>query len=311
MKSRYTPLIKQEALRLGFEECRIAKAVFLDEEAPLLEKWLKVGFQGNMKYMENHFDKRLDPRKLVEGAKSVISFSLNYFPEEEIKADEGPKISRYAYGKDYHLVIKEKLKQLLQFIRENIGEVNGRGFVDSAPLMDKAWARRSGLGWMGKHTNVIRQGRGSYFFIAELIVDIELEYDLPVADHCGTCTRCMDACPTGAIVEPYMLDGSRCISYFTIELKESIPDEMKGKFADWIFGCDICQEVCPWNSFATPHKEPGFTPDEANVRMSYSDWEEITEDIFRKRFKDTPLERPGYKGIKRNLNFLKSTRGWE
>lgn len=254
--------------------------------------------------MENYFDKRLDPRLLVDGAKSVVSLLLNYYPHVSQTDSQAPKISKYAYGKDYHFVIKDKLKLLTDFIRKNIGDVNGRAFVDSAPVMDKAWAKKSGLGWIGKNNNLINKQSGSYFFIAELIIDLELEYDGPIADYCGTCTRCIDACPTNAIVQPYVVDGSKCISYFTIELKENIPVEMKGKFENWAFGCDVCQDVCPWNRFSSPHNEPMFSPKKELIDMSKNDWEEITEDIFNKLFFDSPLQRPGYKGLKRNIDFL-------
>lgn len=307
-KSKTTSFIKQESKRLGFDFCGISKAEFLEEEAPRLEKWLKAEMHGKMHYMENYFDKRLDPRLLVPNAKSVISLLLNYFPSEKqpfgsVQGDT-PKISKYAYGKDYHFVIKEKLNFLFDFIRKNIGEVNARAFVDSAPVMDKAWAKKSGLGWMGKHTNLISKNNGSYFFIAELIVDLELEYDNEIPDYCGTCTKCIDACPTGAITEPYRVDGSKCISYFTIELKENIPDEMKGKFDNWAFGCDICQNVCPWNSFSTPHNEPHFKPKPEILNFTKKDWEEISEQAFNKTFHDSPFHRTKYKGMKRNLEFL-------
>lgn len=314
----YTALIKQESKRLGFDFCGISEAEFLEEEAPRLEKWLKEEKHGKMQYMENYFDLRLDPRKLMPGAKSVISLLLNYFPSEQqpLNADAGemPKISKYAYGKDYHFVIKEKLKQLILFIQENIGDVNARAFVDSAPVMDKAWAKKGGLGWIGKHTNLISKNNGSYFFIAELITDLELQYDGAIADYCGTCTKCIDACPTQAITEPYVVDGSKCISYFTIELKESIPAEMKGKFNDWAFGCDICQDVCPWNSISSrknfgpkPHNEPHFKPKPELLSFTKKDWDEISEETFKKLFKDSPLSRPKYEGIKRNLEFITSS----
>lgn len=257
-----------------------------------------------MAYMENHFDKRLDPTKLVEGAKSVISLLLNYYPEEQ-QNSESYKISKYAYGKDYHFVIKDKLKELLHSIQENIGEVQGRAFVDSAPVLDKAWAAKSGLGWMGKHSNLLTQQVGSFYFIAELIVDLELEYDTPVTDHCGTCTACIDACPTEAIVEPYVVDGSKCISYFTIELKNEIPTEMQGKFDDWMFGCDVCQDVCPWNRFSKPHREPLFEPHPELLSMQKNDWEEMTEELFQSLFKKSAVKRTKFSGLMRNIRFLK------
>jgi epoxyqueuosine reductase len=303
-KQKYTELIKTEAKRLGFLSCGISKAEFLEEEAPRLENYLKNNMHGEMKYMENHFDKRLDPTKLVEGSKSVISLLLNYFPEES-QREESYKISKYAYGTDYHFVIKDKLKSLLQFIQKEIGEVEGRAFVDSAPVLDKAWAAKSGLGWMGKNTNLLSKKTGSFFFIAELIVDLELDYDTPVTDHCGSCTACIDACPTDAIVEPYKVDGSKCISYFTIELKDQLPQEMKGKFDDWMFGCDVCQDVCPWNRFSKPHREPLFDPHPELLRMSKKDWEEITEETFRKVFKKSAVKRTKYSGLTRNIEFLK------
>lgn len=299
-----TQVIKDEALRLGFSHCGISKAGFLEEEAPLLELWLKEGKHGNMRYMERNFDKRLDPTKLVPGAKSVISLLLNYFPDQNQQTD-APRISKYAYGTDYHLVIKDKLYSLVNHIKEHVGDVNGRVFVDSAPVLDKAWAKRSGLGWVGKNANLINKEVGSFFFIAELICDLELEYDKPVADFCGTCTKCIDACPTDAIVDPYVVDGSKCISYFTIELRDEIPLDMKGKFEGWAFGCDICQDVCPWNRFSTPHKEPQFNHDNEMLNMSEREWDEITEEVFNAKFKDSPLSRAGYDGMKRNLGFIK------
>jgi len=297
-------LIKNEANRLGFDFCGIAKAEFLEEEAPRLEQWLLQNKHGKMKYMENYFDKRLDPRKLVDGAKSVISLLYNYFPSQQQNNSEAPKISKYAYGRDYHFVIKEKLSELLNFIREITGNINGRCFVDSAPILDRAWAKKSGLGWIGKNTNLITKEYGSFFFIAELIVDLDLEYDGPIEDYCGTCTRCIDACPTEAIVKPYVVDGSKCISYFTIELKEEIPVEVKGKFENWAFGCDICQDVCPWNRFSKPHHEAQFEPTQELMNMTKKDLEEITEDVFKKIFNGSTVKRTGYKGLKRNLKFI-------
>jgi epoxyqueuosine reductase len=302
---RHTQLIKTEAKRLGFLSCGISKAQFLEEEAPRLEKWLNLNMHGKMQYMENHFDKRLDPTKLVQDSKSVISLLLNYFPQEE-QNQNSFKLSKYAYGTDYHFVIKDKLKQLLQFIQEEIGEVYGRAFVDSAPVLDKAWTAKSGLGWIGKHSNLLTQQVGSFYFIAELIIDLDLEYDLPATDHCGECTACIDACPTQAIVEPYVVDGSKCISYFTIELRENIPTEFKGQFNDWMFGCDICQDVCPWNRFSKPHNEPLFNPHPELLSMTKKDWEEITEDVFKKVFKESAVKRTKFSGLTRNIEFLKS-----
>lgn len=286
--------------------CGIAKAGILEEEAPRLEKWLTNHMHGEMHYMENHFDKRLDPRLLVDGARSVISLGLNYYTEKRQTDPNAPKISKYAYGIDYHYVIKDKLKELLHFINENIGEVSGRAFVDSAPVLDKAWAKKAGLGWIGKNANLINKKSGSFFFLAELIVDLELEYDIePTADHCGTCTRCIDACPTDAIVAPYIVDGSRCISYLTIELKDAIPDEFKGKMDNWMFGCDVCQNVCPWNRFSVLHTEQAFDPAVELLEMNKRDWNEITEDVFRKVFKDSPVKRTKFSGLKRNIDFLR------
>ena len=305
-RSKYTEFIKNEAYKLGFQFCGISKAEFLEEEAPRLEKWLKNGFNGEMNYMENHFDKRLDPRLLVEGAKSVISLSLNYFTDQNQQDPKAPKISKYAYGTDYHFVIKDKLKLLLEAIQEEIGEVSGRAFVDSAPVLDKAWAKKSGIGWVGKHSNLINKKTGSFFFLAELIIDLELEYDTqPTLDHCGTCTRCIDACPTEAIVAPYLVDGSRCISYLTIELKNELPTEFKGKMDNWIFGCDICQDVCPWNKFSVLNKEQSFRPHPNLLGMNSDDWHELTEETFRTVFKNSAVKRTKFSGLKRNIDFLK------
>lgn len=302
--STYTKLIKTEAKRLGFLSCGISKAEFLEEEASRLEHWLNNNMNGEMHYMENHFDKRLDPTKLVEGSKSVISLLLNYFPSET-QNPKSYKLSKYAYGTDYHFVIKDKLKALLHYIKDEIGEVNGRAFVDSAPVLDKAWAAKSGLGWIGKHSNLITQKVGSFYFIAELIVDLELEYDTPTTDHCGSCTACIDACPTQAIKAPYVVDGSQCISYLTIELKENIPSEFKNKMDDWVFGCDVCQDVCPWNRFSKPHNEPLFNPHPDLLSMTKQDWEELTEETFRKVFKKSAVKRTKYSGLTRNIKFLK------
>lgn len=302
-RAQATALVKQLARELGFSYCGIAEARFLEEEAPLLEKWLKQGYHGQMKYMENHFDKRLDPTLLVPGAKSVISLIYNYFPKKDLSRHGNFKIARYAYGEDYHHVVKDKLKEMLQRMRARLGEINGRAFVDSAPVMERSWAQKAGLGWVGKNSLLLNRSMGSYFFLAELIVDLPLEYDGPVKDYCGTCTACMDACPTQAIPQPHVVDGSRCISYFTIELKEEIPLEVRGKFQDWIFGCDICQEVCPWNRFASPHNEPRFDPAAELEHMQKQDWIEITEDVFKRLFKKSAVKRAGYKGLKRNIAF--------
>jgi epoxyqueuosine reductase len=304
MKAYYTQLIKNKARELGFEYCGISKATFLEEEAPRLEKWLLQGKHGSMAWMENHFDKRLDPRLLVDGAKSVVSFLLNYYPEKEIDTADY-KISKYAYGKDYHTVIKDKLKTLIYYLKEEIGDINGRAFVDSAPVMDRVWAKKSGLGWVGKNTNLINKTSGSFFFIAELIIDLELEYDGPIRDYCGTCTRCTDACPTDALKDPFVIDGSKCISYLTIELKENIPQEFQDKMDNWIFGCDVCQDVCPWNSFSEKHNHPEFLPKDELTTMRNKDWEEITEEAFGLLFKDSPIKRSKFKGLNRNITFVK------
>lgn len=304
-KRNWTQLIKTEAQRLGFMSCGISKAGFLEEEAPRLEHWLNKNYHGKMSYMANHFDKRLDPTLLVDDAKSVVSLLLNYFPEHTQTDSEAPKISKYAYGQDYHHVIKTKLKELHHFILDNIGEVSGRAFVDSAPVLDKAWATKSGLGWIGKNANLLQKQSGSFFFIAELIIDLELEYDSITTDHCGNCTACIDACPTQAIVEPHVIDGSKCISYFTIELKDSLPTTMQGKFDNWMFGCDVCQDVCPWNRFSKAHNEPLFNPHPDLLEMTKNDWEEITQEVFSKIFQKSAVKRTKFNGLKRNISFLK------
>lgn len=301
---RYSQLIKEKAKALGFMSCGIAKAGFLAEEAPRLEQWLNQGKHGEMHYMENHFDKRLDPTKLVPGAKSVISLLLNYYSPQKQTDPDAPKLSTYAYGEDYHHVIKRKLKALLEYLRQEIGEIDGRVFVDSAPVMDKAWAAKAGLGWIGKNTNLISKKTGSFFFIAEMIVDLELSYDMPVTDHCGSCTACIDACPTEALTTPYQIDGSKCISYATIELKNAIPTQFKNKMEGWMFGCDICQTVCPWNRFSTPHNESAFEPHPQLLEMTQSDWEELTEETFSKVFKKSAVKRTKFEGLKRNIRFL-------
>ena len=301
-----TRFVKQQAAGLGFTFCGIAKVVVLDDDARRLERWLHKGMHGSMQYMENYFDLRINPAKLVPGAKSVITLMLNYYTEEK-QNEAAPKISRYAFGKDYHEVIKEKLIKFTALIKKNIGDINGRGFVDSAPVLERSWAQRSGLGWVGKNGNLISKEQGSYFFIATLITDLELEYDDAFAkDYCGTCTRCIDACPTNAIMEDKVIDGSRCISYFTIELKDAlIPDEMKGKFKNWAFGCDICQEVCPWNRFSKTHTEPAFAPIPEILNLTTKQWEEMGEEQFKKIFSQSPLKRTKWKGIERNLRFIK------
>lgn len=301
----YTALIRSEAQRLGFSMLGFAKAEFMDEEARHLEAWLNRGYHGQMHYMANHFDKRVDPRELVPGAKSVISLVYNYHNPAKQVDPEAPKISQYAYGKDYHFVIKDKLKSLLYFIEEKIGQVDGRCFVDSAPVLERDWAKRAGLGWTGRHTLLIHPKAGSYFFLAELILDLELEYDAPMRDYCGTCRRCIDACPTEAISpQGYLLDGSKCISYLTIELREAIPDAFKGKMDNWMFGCDVCQEVCPWNRFSTPHQEPDFEPHPDLLSMKKTDWEEITQEVFNQVFKQSAVKRTKLEGLKRNITFL-------
>ena len=303
--SEKTKLVKRKCFDLGFSHVGISKSVFLEKEARRLEEWLSNDFNGKMSYMENHFDKRTDPGKLVDGAKSVISVIFNYHnPKKQLDYD-APKISQYAYGKDYHFVIKNKLKELQLFLMKKFGEINCRGFIDSAPVMDKVWAEKSGLGWIGKHSNLINKEVGSYFFIAELIVDIELEEDIPINDYCGTCTKCIDACPTEAIVEPYVVDGSKCISYLTIELKDQIlPNEFKDKMDNWMFGCDICQDVCPWNRFASVHNEPQFDPHPDLLKLTKKEWEELSEETYQNLFRKSAVKRTKYSGLKRNITFL-------
>ena len=303
LPEKYSQLIKSKALAFGFQSCGISKAGFLEEEAPRLEEWLKNDFHGKMNYMENHFDKRLDPRLLVEGSKSVISLSYNYFPEESQNADNF-KIAKYAYGEDYHEVIKEKLRDLVIELQEEIGEFGFRVFVDSAPVLEKAWAKKSGIGWVGKNSNLITKKHGSFYFLAEIICDLDLVEDSPVADYCGSCTRCIDACPTQAIISEKIIDGSRCISYATIELKDQIPDFFRDKMEDWMFGCDICQDVCPWNRFAAPTLEEKFNPKQAINDFSKQDWKEITQEIFSSVFKKSAVKRTKFSGLKRNLDFL-------
>lgn len=300
----HTLQIKEEARRLGFQFAGISKSGFLEEEAPRLEEWLRRGYQGKMAYMEQHFDKRLDTTKLVPGSKSVITLLYNYYPLTATQNPDAPKISKYAWGEDYHIVLKDKLKELMYFIETHIGKVEGRGFVDSAPVMERAWAAKSGAGWIGKNSLLLHKKAGSYFFLAELIIDLALEYDSPVQDYCGTCTRCIDACPTQAITGNQLVDGSKCISYFTIELKDELPTGMGGKFDNWMFGCDICQDVCPWNRFAQPHAEPRFAPAPLLLSMAKKDWEQLSQDTFNKLFKKSAVKRAKYAGLKRNIAFL-------
>ncbi|HBB48914.1 MAG TPA: tRNA epoxyqueuosine(34) reductase QueG [Flavobacteriaceae bacterium] len=303
LKHKHAQIIKSEARRTGFLSCGISKARFLEDEAPRLEQWLLSGHQGSMAYMENHFDMRLDPRKLVPGAKSVVSLLYNYFPEEE-QAQGTFKISKYAYGEDYHFVVRDKLKALMAHITTEIGAVQGRVFVDSAPVLEKAWAARSGLGWLGKNTNLISKQVGSFFFLAEIIIDLDLPEDGPVTDHCGQCTACIDACPTQAIIAPYVVDGSKCISHLTIELKSEIPSEFNGQMDNWMFGCDVCQDVCPWNRFSKPHSEPRFKPKPELLQKDKVQWRELTQDVFGHLFDKSAVQRTRYQGLMRNIKFL-------
>lgn len=305
-KNHLTQKIKVEATRLGFSFCGISKAEFLEEEAPRLESWLKQNLHGEMYYMENHFDKRLNPRVLVEGSKSVISLMYNYYPSTQQRSDSY-KISKYAYGEDYHHVIKDKLKELVQFITDEVGGINARIFTDSAPILERVWAKKSGLGWIGKNSMLINPKQGSFFFLAEIILDVEFDYDSPIKDYCGTCTTCVEACPTEAILPNKVVDGSKCISYFTIELKnEIIPKEVKGKFEDWMFGCDICQDVCPWNRFSASTNELLFTPNQKLLNYTKKEWTEISEEIFNELFKKSAVKRTKFEGLKRNIRFLSS-----
>ena len=300
----YSQLIKQKAEKFGFQSCGISKAEFLEEEAPRLEAWLNKGYHGEMKYMENHFDKRLNPTLLVDGAKSVISLSYNYFPKVKIDEINNFKISKYAYGEDYHEVIKDILKNMVAELQEEIGEFGFRVFVDSAPVLEKAWARKSGLGWVGKNANLITKKHGSFYFLAEIICDLELEYDLPVTDHCGSCRACIDACPTQAIVSDRIVDGSKCISYATIELKNEIPDYFNGKMDDWIFGCDVCQDVCPWNRFSAPTLQEKFAPNFQKLNFRKNEWKELTQELFSEIFKKSAVKRTKFSGLMRNISFL-------
>ena len=303
MIKKHTALVKEKAKHFGFDFCGIAEAEYLEEEAPKLEAWLQQGMHGQMGYMARNFEKRLDPRKLVPGARSVVTLLYNYYPKKDLAEQHKYKIAKYAYGQDYHFVIKRKLKDLLQALQQEIGAIDGRVFVDSAPVMERAWAQKSGLGWIGKNSLLLNRKMGSYFFIAELIIDLPLNPDPPIQDYCGNCTRCIDACPTDAIT-PYQVDASKCISYFTIELRDAIPEKQKGKFDNWIFGCDICQDVCPWNRFARPHSESDFDPSADLQNMERSDWLELTEEVFAKVFRKSAVKRTKFAGLQRNIRFL-------
>ena len=303
LQSYHTDFIKNKAIDLGFISCGISKSGFLNDEVNRFEKWLKNNYHGKMSYMERNFDKRMDTTKLVEGSKSVISLLYNYYPSTKINNDNNFKISKYAYGKDYHFIIKKKLKTLLNEMRNEIGHIDGRVFVDSAPILERAWAKKSGLGWIGKNTNLISKKTGSFFFIAEIIVDIELDYDHEIKDHCGSCTACLDSCPTDALYEPYKIDASKCISYFTIELKDKFPDNLNEDFKNWIFGCDICQDVCPWNSFSKSNNDPLLKPRQELINYTKKDWIELTDEVFKVVFKESPIKRTKYQGLKRNIQY--------
>ena len=303
LQSYHTDFIKNKAIDLGFISCGISKSGFLSDEVNRFEKWLNNNYHGKMSYMERNFDKRMDTTKLVEGSKSVISLLYNYYPSTKINNDNNFKISKYAYGKDYHFIIKKKLKTLLNEMRNEIGHIDGRVFVDSAPILERAWAKKSGLGWIGKNTNLISKKTGSFFFIAEIIVDIELDYDHEIKDYCGSCTACLDSCPTDALYEPYKIDASKCISYFTIELKDKFPDNLNEDFKDWIFGCDICQDVCPWNSFSKSNNDPLLKPREELVNFTKRDWIELTDEVFKVVFRESPIKRTKYQGLKRNIQY--------
>ncbi|SMG33822.1 epoxyqueuosine reductase [Marivirga sericea] len=305
-KEKNTKIIKSIAAELGFDFCGVSKAGFLEEEAPKLENWLKKGYHGKMQYMENHFDKRLDPTKLVEGAKSVVSLMYNYYPEQDIAKSDSYKLAKYAYGKDYHFVVKDKLKDFMSRIHEEIGEVDGRVFVDSAPVMERQWAAKSGLGWLGKNSLLLNKQRGSFYFLAELIIDLDLQEDGPMQDYCGTCTKCIDACPTDAIVGDTIVDASKCISYLTIELKDDLPKEFSDKMESWVFGCDICQDVCPWNRFSRPHKEKAFQPHPLLKEMDKNDWKEMTKEVFNEVFRKSAVKRTKYTGLMRNIDYINS-----
>ena len=305
LKNNYTEFIKLKSKELGFMSCGISKSGFLSDEAYRFESWLKNNYHGKMSYMERNFDKRLDTTKLVENSKSVISLTYNYYPKKVLKSDSTFKVSKYAYGKDYHVVLKNKLKQLLNIMKDKFGSFQGRVFVDSAPILERAWAKKSGLGWIGKNTNLINKQSGSFFFLAEIIVDLELNYDNTTTDHCGSCTACIDACPTNAIYEPYKLDASKCISYYTIELKESFSSNLSSDFKDWIFGCDICQDVCPWNRFSKANDEVLFETIPEISNFNKADWIDLTEETFKRVFKESPIKRSKFKGLKRNINYVR------
>lgn len=301
---KHTATIKEKAQKFGFGGCGISHSEFLEEEAPHLENWLRKYYQGEMQYMENHFDKRLDPRQLMEGSKSVISLMYNYSPETALPAFDNLKISKYAYGEDYHEVIREILKEMMAELQEEIGDFGFRIFVDSAPVLERSWARKSGLGWIGKNANLISKQKGSFFFLAEIICDLDLVYDSATTDHCGTCRKCIDACPTDAIVSDKIVDGSKCISYATIELKNEIPEYFRDRMEDWMFGCDICQDVCPWNRFSLPHQQPRFQPNQYLKTFRKEDWEEITPELFSEIFRKSPVKRTKFSGLKRNIEFI-------
>ena len=301
---KYTELIRHKARKFGFQGCGISKADFLEEDAKPLENFLKKNYHGEMQYMENYFDKRLDPRLLIPGAKSVISLSYNYFPDREISGTDNFRISKYAYGQDYHEILKDILKDMIIELQEEIGDFHFRVFVDSAPVLERSWARKSGIGWVGKNANLITKQTGSFYFLAEIICDLELETDVPTTDHCGTCRKCIDACPTDAIVSDKIVDGSKCISYATIELKNEIPSDFSGKMENWMFGCDICQDVCPWNRFALPHSQPAFQPNDSLRNFRKGEWRELTQELFSVIFRKSPVKRAKYAGLMRNIQFL-------
>ncbi len=302
---KYTTIIKAKAKKFGFQSCGISKAGFLEEDAKHLETWLKENHHGEMSYMENHFDKRLNPTLLVEGSKSVISLSYNYFPEKNLSQFMDLKISKYAYGEDYHEIIKEILREMVSELKEEIGDFHCRVFTDSAPILERSWARKSGLGWVGKNANLITKQNGSFYFLAEIICDLDLLEDFETTDHCGTCTKCIEACPTDAIVSEKIIDGSKCISYATIELKNEIPETFKNKMEDWIFGCDICQDVCPWNRFSLPNHQEKFKPSSFLKNYTMQDWEELTQELFSEIFRKSPVKRTKFSGLQRNIEFLK------